>query len=220
MEISYLGHSAFKIKGKSATVVTDPYSHSMVGLKLSKVEADIVTVSHNHDDHNAIDAVDAATGRVKKTIIGPGEYDIQGVSVMGYPTFHDEAKGQLRGKNTVYVIYIDGFSLCHLGDLGHTLDEQTINELGNIDILFVPVGGYYTLDAEKAVEVVHSIEPKVIIPMHYKVEGMAPDLASKLAGVDVFLSKAGLHTENFEKYTLKSVADLPMEELIALLAKR
>jgi len=102
----------------------------------------------------------------------------------------------------------------------HTLSEETINQIGDVDILFVPVGGFFTLDVEKAIEVVHSIEPKVIIPMHFKVAGLSADLASKLASVDDFVAKASLRSETYEKYTLKSLAEIPPDELIAILAKR
>ncbi|EKD62462.1 MAG: Zn-dependent hydrolase of the beta-lactamase fold-like protein, partial [uncultured bacterium] len=183
MEITYLGHASFRIKGKTAVVVTDPFDPVMLGMKFPHVDADIVTVSHNHADHNMANLVAAPVGGSKKVITGPGEYEIKGVSVLGFPTFHDDKNGELRGKNTVYVIYLDGYALCHLGDLGHTLSEETINQIGDVDILFVPVGGFFTLDVEKAIEVVHSIEPKVIIPMHFKVAGLSADLASKLASV-------------------------------------
>ena len=124
MDITYLGHSSFKIRTKTATVITDPFDPKMVGLKYSGVEGEIVTVSHDHSDHNAVDRVSL----VKKVVEGPGEYEILGVTIMGYKTFHDNKNGSERGENTVYVIEAEGLRLVHLGDLGHLLsDDQLIN---------------------------------------------------------------------------------------------
>ena len=117
MDITYLGHSSFKIKTKTATIITDPFDPQMVGLKYSGVEGEIVTVSHAHADHNATGKV----AGVKKIVEGPGEYEISGVSIMGFPSFHDNKEGAERGKNTIYVIEADGLRLAHLGDLGHTI---------------------------------------------------------------------------------------------------
>ena len=220
MEITYLGHSSFRIKGKSASLVTDPYDPNMVGLKFPKVEADIVTISHDHGDHNMESLVFPPQDGKKKVISGPGEYEVKGVSINGFGSFHDDKKGELRGKNTIYVIYIDEFRLCHLGDLGEGISEETLSQMGDIDILFVPVGGVFTIGPEKAGEVVHSIEPKVIIPMHYQQVGINPQVFSELSTVDVFISKTGLRTERFDRYFIKSPTDLPVEELIAVFTKR
>ena len=164
MDITYLGHSSFKIKGKQASIVTDPYDSEMVGMKFPKVDADIVTISHHHADHDRGDGV----SQVKKIIDGPGEYEISGVSIIGLTSFHDNKKGADRGKNTIYVIEMDNLRLLHLGDLGHVLSENQIKEIGDVDILFVPVGGFYTLDPQVAVEVLKQIGPSIVIPMHYK----------------------------------------------------
>ena len=200
MDISYLGHSAFKIKGKTATVITDPFESSMVGLKFPKSDADIVTVSHNHDDHSQTSLV---TG-VKRVIEGPGEYEIGGVSFIGIPSFHDNKKGDERGKNTIFVIEIDGLRLCHLGDLGHALNESQLSEIGDIDILFVPVGGKFTIGPKEAVEVVNSIEPKVIIPMHYLADGMNLEAFGALAPVDEFLTEMGLKVERLPRFSTRA----------------
>ena len=128
MEISFLGHSSFKLKGKTGSVVTDPFDPQMVGLKYSGVEGDIVTVSHEHDDHNRVSLVKGA----KKVISGPGEYEILGISILGFPSFHDDRKGSVRGKNTIYVFEIDGLRLAHLGDLGHALSEELVEDLGDM----------------------------------------------------------------------------------------
>ena len=200
MDISYLGHSAFKIKGKTATIITDPFDSGMVGLKFPKSDADIVTVSHNHDDHSQTSLV---TG-VKRVIEGPGEYEIGGVSFIGIPSFHDNKKGDERGKNTIFVIEIDGLRLCHLGDLGHALNESQLSEIGDIDILFVPVGGQFTIGPKEAVEVANSIEPKVIIPMHYLTDSMNQEAFGALSKVDEFLTEMGLKVERLPRFSIKA----------------
>ncbi|MBI4029181.1 MAG: MBL fold metallo-hydrolase [Candidatus Blackburnbacteria bacterium] len=207
MDIAWLGHSSFRIKGKSASIVTDPFDPS-VGLKFPKVEADIVTVSHAHQDHNRADLV----GGSPKVVSGPGEYEIKEVSIFGIPTYHDLKNGQERGSNTVYTISMDGMHLCHLGDLGHKLTQDQLGEIGNIDILFVPVGGVYTIDAQLAVEVVTAIEPKVIIPMHYKL----PGLKYELAGVEDFIKETGMEPARVDKYSV-TPDKLPEERQLVVL---
>jgi L-ascorbate metabolism protein UlaG (beta-lactamase superfamily) len=199
MDITYLGHSSFKIKFKTATLITDPFDTKMVGLKYSGIEGDIVTVSHEHPDHNATDNVVG----IKKAIIGPGEYEIAGVSVMGYKTYHDNKKGEERGKNTVYIIEAEGLRVAHMGDLGHTLSDSLLEEIGDIDVLILPVGGFYTIGAKEAVEIVNKIEPYFVIPMHYQTEGLTEDLNQKLSPVEDFLKESGLTVENFPKFILK-----------------
>ena len=171
MDIVYLGHSSFKIKTKTATVITDPFDPKMVGLKYSGVEGEIVTVSHDHRDHNAVDKV----GGVKRVVDGPGEYEISGVSIMGYPSFHDNEKGAKRGKNTIYVYEAEGLRLAHLGDLGHVISEDLVNEMGAIDVLMIPVGGEFTIGPKEAAEIVGKVDPYFVIPMHYKISGMNPE---------------------------------------------
>ena len=198
MEISCLGHASFKIKGKTATIVTDPFDE-YVGYKFPKTKADIVTISHNHKDHNRKNLV----SEVKKVIDGPGEYEVSGVSIIGFSTFHDEKKGRLRGKNTVYVFEIDGARVVHLGDLGHKLNEKQLEFLGDVDVLMIPIGGEYTIDSQTAAGAVRDIEPKIVIPMHYWVKGMNKDAFGKLAGIDSFISEVGLPTEKLEKLIVK-----------------
>ena len=168
MEITYLGHSCFKLKGKNGVVVTDPYDSS-IGLVLPTTSADIVTVSHQHKDHNAVQKINGTARRQKPFIVNdPGEYEIGGISVFGMSTFHDDSNGSERGNNTVYSILIDDLIICHLGDLGHQLTANQLEELGTVDVLLCPVGGHYTIDAKAAVKVIQQIEPSYIIPMHYK----------------------------------------------------
>lgn len=206
MDITYLGHSAFKIKTKAATIITDPFDPKMMGLKFPKNSADIVTVSHQHGDHNAVDLV----GETRKVIDGPGEYEVMGVSILGYQAFHDDKKGAERGKNTIYVYEADGLRLAHLGDLGHTLSENMVGELGTIDILMIPVGGFYTVDADKASEIMRAIEPSIVIPMHYRVAGISEEIATKIATEEDFVKQSGLTPEKLEKLSVKKI-DIPEE---------
>jgi L-ascorbate metabolism protein UlaG (beta-lactamase superfamily) len=199
MDITYLGHSSFKIKTKSATVITDPFDPKFVGLKYSGVEGEIVTVSHSHSDHNAADKVSG----VKKVIDGPGEYEIAGVSIMGYQTFHDDKSGEDRGKNTVFIIEADGLRVAHLGDLGHPLSDDLVDEIGDIDVLIIPIGGTFTIGPKEATEVVSKVEPYFVIPMHYKTPGLNAANFDKLEPVETFLKESGLPVENSPKFSLK-----------------
>lgn len=186
MEITYLGHSSFRLKGKQVAVVTDPYGD--IGIKFPKhVTADIVTVSHDHDDHNNAEAIEGNPF----VILGPGEYEVKGVGIVGVSVFHDDQKGVKRGKNTIYRIEIDDLSVVHLGDLGHTLSSTEVDKLDGVDILLIPVGGFYTIDAGKAVEVVSAIEPSVVIPMHYNRTGLNQSLFASLTPVSTFLKEMG-----------------------------
>jgi L-ascorbate metabolism protein UlaG (beta-lactamase superfamily) len=188
MEITYLGHAAFRLKGKSTTVVTDPYAPEHIGLKFPKhITADIVTVSHDHPDHNAIRQVEGTAYVVN----GPGEYEIKGVSVIGISTFHDEEKGAKRGKNTIYRIEMDGLSLVHLGDLGHPLSTDEVDNLDGVDILMIPVGGFYTIDPAAAVSVINEIEPSIVLPMHYGRPELSAKTFGSLATRDAFLKEIG-----------------------------
>ena len=168
MDIYPLGHSSFRIKGKAASIVTDPYDQETVGLKFPKVEADIVTASHDHKDHNAVSSVGGSPYIIK----GPGEYEIKGIHIVGVSVFHDQKQGEEEGKNVMYQIIVDGVTLVHLGDLGHELTPEQSKEIGTCDILFIPVGGVTTIDPSMASEVAAQFEPKVIIPMHYKKEDL------------------------------------------------
>ncbi len=186
MEITPLGLSSFKLRGKQATVVTDPYDSKAVGLKFPKnIEADVITVSHDHPDHNEVSAVSGKPF----VISGPGEYEIKGVMVIGVATYHDDAHGVDRGKNTIYRIEIDGVKVGHLGDLGHTLTSAQVDSLNGVDVLFVPVGGVYSLDAVKAAQVISDLDPRIVIPMHYHTEGLDAKTYGALSPVSVFLKQ-------------------------------
>lgn len=215
MEIQYFGHSCFRIKGKDAILVTDPYSPE-VGLKMDKISADIVTVSHQHYDHNNISVVTGTTKRPNPFIISsPGEYEISGVFIYGVSSFHDAVKGAKRGNNTIYVINMDGIKLSHLGDLGHRLTDEQLEEVNGVDILMIPVGGTYTLDPHQAVEVISQIEPRVVIPMHYKL----PGLKIVLAPVEEFLKEIGVEVKPTDKL-VTSLDKLPEERQVVVLQKR
>jgi len=178
-----LGHSCFRLKGSQTTIITDPFSPEL-GYKLGKPTARIVTVSHQHPGHSYIEGV----GGEPRVIKGPGEYEIGGVLITGISTFHDDEKGASRGKNTVYHIEIDEIAVCHLGDLGHVLTGEQVEELDNVDVLLLPVGGVSTINAPLAAEVVRQLEPKVVIPMHYQ----TPELKKELEPVERFLKEIGV----------------------------
>lgn len=207
MIITWLGHSCFKIQDKTTTdgltLVTDPYDSS-IGMKLPNFEADMITISHDHKDHNNKTAF-----RGQPYIIdSAGEYDVKGVLVEGIKAYHDEKNGKDRGDNIIYHIEMDGIALCHLGDLGHVLDNKQLERLAGIDILFVPVGGKYTLDAKKAVEVISQIEPRIVIPMHYKTKDSKIDIE----GVEKFVKELGLEPTYEEKLKI-SKKELPQEDM-------
>lgn len=209
MEISFVGHSCFRLKGKDSAVVTDPYDPNAVGLKLPKLAADIVCLSHSHPDHANSGAIEGSL----YTISGPGEYEIKGVNIVGVGTFHDDKNGEQRGKNTVYNITIDGINVAHLGDIGHNLSSEQMEELGSVDILLVPVGGVYTVDAHLAAKIVAELEPKIVIPMHYQTEG----LKYQLDGVEKFLKEMG--NENIAPVAKLSITreKLPEETSVVVL---
>lgn len=163
MIIKWLGHSAFEIKGTS-TLITDPYNLPEVGVFPVGLTADVVTVSHEHKDHNYIEGINGEP-RIINTV---GEFNVGEFDIKGIATLHDKEGGTLRGNNTVFTISVEGLKICHLGDLGHILTEEQISEIEPIDVLMIPVGGTYTIDAPEAVQVVNQLNPKVILPMHYK----------------------------------------------------
>ena len=194
MDIRWLGHSCFVIKGKEKTIITDPY-HPNLGYSLENPEADIVTLSHLHPGHSYIESIASTTKQIK----GPGEYEIGETFILGIATFHDDEGGKTRGKNTIYLIEMDGITLCHLGDLGHLLTPQEEEELGPIDILFLPVGEISTMSTEMAVKTIKQLNPRIVIPMHYKTNA----LARNLEPLDKFLQKMGIReTEGQAKLSI------------------
>lgn len=207
MYITWLGQSCFKLQDKIGSdgvlLVTDPYGDD-IGLKMPRFEADIVTVSHGHFDHNNTEAI-----RGQPFIINTaGEYEIKGVFVEGVESAHDDKNGSERGENIIYRIEMEDISITHLGDLGHVLDTKQLEKLEGTDILLIPVGGKYTINAAKAVEVISQIEPRIVIPMHYKIPGLKADID----GVEKFIKELGLKPRQEEKLKI-SKKDLPTEDM-------
>ena len=195
MDLTWLGHGCFRLRGKNAVAVTDPYPPAL-GPRLARLEADLVTVSHPHPNHSNVQAVKDA-----RVIDGPGEYEVKGITVNGVPAFHDDSKGEERGRNTVFLIEVDDVRVCHLGDLGHRLDDASLEVIGSVDILLVPVGGGNSLDASRAAEVVRQIEPRMVVPMHYAV----PAVKKQLEGVDRFLKEMGApETEPLQRLSVQA----------------
>lgn len=215
MEIGYLGHASFKIRGKTATVVTDPYDERC-GRFPGDLAADIVTVSHDHSDHNRLSRV---KGR-PFVISGPGEYEVRSVTVVGVASWHDDQQGRLRGPNTIYVLEIDEVKVCHLGDLGHLLDPGQLDQIGRTEVVLVPVGGVYTIDAKTAAMVVKQLAPAVVVPMHYQQKGLDHKTFGQLAGVDDFLAQMGATGSLLPQPKLVLVKDKLPEELQVVVLDR
>lgn len=208
MDITWLGHSCFRIKGSQAIIITDPFPPEL-GYTLGKQTANIITLSHQHPSHSYVKGI----GGEPRIIKGPGEYEISGILIIGIATFHDNQRGQVRGKNTVYVMEIDGVSVCHLGDLGHVLSTEQVEEIGGVDVLFLPVGGGSTINAAIAAEVILQLEPNAVIPMHYR----TPAIKRELDSENVFLKEMGIgQIEPRPKLTL-SKSNLPLSTQVFLL---
>jgi len=217
MNITWYGQSCFQIssnqgRNNHVSIIIDPFGGD-IGLKLPrKLEADIVLVSHDHFDHNNIKAVSGLPLVIK----GPGEYEIKGVFVQGIPGFHDNSQGAERGNVTIYTIEVEGMRICHLGDLGQKeLSSDQLDKIGEVDILMIPVGGIYTIDAGEAIKVMAQIEPKITIPMHYQI----PKLKIKLGGIDKFLKALGIKSlEPLPKLSIKK-KDISSEEAKIIVLK-
>lgn len=181
MKIKYLAHSCFMITSEAGIkLITDPYTASdNLNYDEIKESADIVTTSHGHFDHSNIAAVRGNPKLVKEA----GTAEAEGIIIKGIPVYHDATGGKSRGKNIIFCFDVDGIRICHLGDLGQQLDDKQVAELGTVDILLIPVGGFYTIDARVASDVSRRIKPRVIIPMHYK----TAKCSFPIADVDEFL---------------------------------
>ena len=211
MEIVWLGHSCFRIRGKEATIVTDPFDKTL-GYPVRKPTASIVTVSHNHPQHSFVDGV-AGDPRV---VSRPGEYDIANVFINGITTFHDNEKGAVRGKNTVFFMEIDEVKVCHLGDLGHVPTTEQIEQMSGVDILMVPVGGLSTINAAAAAETIGLLEPKLVIPMHYKTEVVKMELEP----LEHFVKVMGLKEVVSQPKLNVTKSNLPLEIKVLVLDYR
>ena len=181
LQIRWHGHSCFEITN-DVTIVTDPHDGRSIGIPAPSAVGDIILVSHNHYDHNSVKTVEKADSKI---ITDERKRTIGTVQINGIPAYHDTAHGQRRGSIVLFKFICDGITFCHLGDLGHELDEKTASQIGKIDILFIPVGGNYTIDADQAWRVIQMLKPRIAIPMHYRIEG----LSIPIAGIDPFLEK-------------------------------
>lgn len=203
MTITWYGQSCFRLESKDIRVLIDPFSKD-IGLREVKINDTIVLVTHDHFDHNNLKDAENSSFVIR----GPGEYEKSGVQIVGVQSYHDSAEGSERGLNTMYVIKIEDVKICHLGDLGqHELTDDQVEMIGGVDILMIPVGGTYTIDGKEAVGIVKQIDPKIIIPMHYKV----PGLTVKLDGVEAFLKEIAIKPEEVETYKINAKS-LPTDE--------
>jgi L-ascorbate metabolism protein UlaG (beta-lactamase superfamily) len=210
LDVTWLGQSCFRLRGRSAAVVTDPFPPA-IGPKL-RLDGNLVTVSHPHENHSHVQSVKDAY-----VIEGPGEYEVAGVTVRGLPTYHDSQQGAEHGRNTVYVIELDDVRVCHLGDLGHRLDDSALETIGNVDVLLVPVGGGRTLDGARAAEVVRQVEPRYVVPMHFG----HPSLRTELAPVERFLNEMGVpESEAQTKLTVQASSATEGETKVVVLEPR
>lgn len=209
MQITWQGQSFFVIRAKDkqngeVEIAIDPFDKTL-GLRVPKVEADILLITHSHYDHAN-----------KKAIIGtpflietPGEYEIKGVSIKGIPAFHDNSEGKERGTVTIYKIEAGGIKICHLSDIGQKeLTPEQVEEIGEVDILMIPIGGIYTIASKEAAAIISQIEPKIVIPMHYKI----PKLKEPLEGIEKFLKIMGAEDIEPQKKLKIKLKDLPKEE--------
>ncbi len=203
MTITWFGQSCFRLEAKEGSVLIDPFSKE-IGLKPPRIKDDVVLVTHQHRDHNNIEDANPDAFIIQN----PGEYENHGIAIRGIQSFHDAKEGTERGLNTIYVMKAEELTICHLGDLGHLLTDHQVEEIGDVDILMIPVGGTYTIDAKTAVEVINQIEPKVVIPMHY----MVSSLTVPLDGPEKFVKELGLTPEKVEKYKIQKKL-LPAEEI-------
>ncbi|MDD5032789.1 MAG: MBL fold metallo-hydrolase [Candidatus Pacebacteria bacterium] len=201
MVITYYGASCFKVQSGDTILVFDPPSKKS-GFKSPRFQADVVFASHGHDNHNGAENISAKEGKEKPFVAaGPGEYEIAGIYARGIKSFHDKENGQKDGLNTIFSVLFENLNICHLGDFNEKeLRPEVAEILGDVDILFIPVGGDEVLDAENASKIINQIEPKIIIPMHYITKDFKPD-EKKLKE---FLKEIGQDdTKPVEKFSFK-----------------
>lgn len=208
MEITWYGHACFRLGDRGVVIVTDPFSDDM-GYTRPRIRADVVTISHDHPGHN--NRIGFRGG--PKFFDGPGEYEVKGVFITGIATYHDGRSGAVQGRNTVFLFDFEGVTVCHLGDLGHVPAQAQVEALSDVDLLLIPVGGLHTIDASKASEVISLIEPRVVIPMHYK----TPKEKARLHTLDRFLKEMGLTPTPPQSELRITKSSLPDETQVILL---
>jgi L-ascorbate metabolism protein UlaG (beta-lactamase superfamily) len=210
MEITWYGRACFRLRGRDATVISDPCPPS-TGFVAGRHDIDLLTISHQHPDHTYTRSITAGL-----TLTRPGEYEFRELLITGVRTFHDGERGAVRGENIVFAVEIDGVHVCHLGDLGHLLAEEQLSELGPIDVLLVPVGGHVTLSPAEAAEVVAQVSPRIVIPMHYAVDGLSADLGEP----DKFLHEMGAADAARQPKAAITAGNLPEAAQVVLLEPR
>jgi L-ascorbate metabolism protein UlaG (beta-lactamase superfamily) len=210
MEITWYGRACFRLKGRDATVITDPCPPS-TGFVAGKHDVDVLTMSHGHADHSYTRSITAGL-----TLTRPGEYEFHDLLVNSIRTYHDAEGGAQRGENMVFGFEVDGVHIAHLGDLGHLLSEEQLSELGPIDVLLVPAGGVFTLTPVEAAEVVSQITPKIVIPMHFAVDGASSDLQ----GPETFLQEMAVTEPIRQPKAVVTASSLPDETQVVLLDPR
>jgi len=208
VDITWYGHSCFRLGERGVTIVTDPPSDDM-GYDRPRIRADVITVSHEHPGHN--NRIGFRGG--PRVFDGPGEYEVKGVFITGIATYHDGRRGATRGRNTVFLFEFGGITVCHLGDLGHVPTQTQVEALSDVNVLLIPVGGLHTIDAAKAAEVISLLEPNLVIPMHYK----TPVEKAKLHTVSKFLKEMGLASIPPVPELKVSKSSLPAETEVVLL---
>lgn len=181
LQIRWHGHACWEITN-DITLVTDPHDGKSIGIPAPTVAGDIILVSHDHYDHNSVKTVEKEGSRV---VLDGRKRTIDDVEIRGVDTFHDEAGGSKRGGNIIYTFVMDGIRFCHLGDLGHEIDDETVERIGEVEVLFIPIGGTFTIDDKQAWDVIKAMKPKIIVPMHYKIGG----LSLPISGIDAFLEQ-------------------------------
>ncbi|MEA2056679.1 MAG: MBL fold metallo-hydrolase [Patescibacteria group bacterium] len=218
MIVNFYGHACFKLKSKEGTVVTDPYQN-FVGFELPNLSADIVTVSHDNPAHNNIKAIDKTTRRSHPFIIDhPGEYEIEGISVFAVKTFQDDQQGSVRGENIAFTFLIDDLRVAHLGSIGHELSDKLVTAIGLVDILFVPVGGQFSINPKQAVKVSRSLEPNIVIPMQYKTDKHDQNVFADMASLNELTKTFEVEPEKVNKLNI-SRSSLPEETELIILKK-
>lgn len=209
MEIVWHGHAYFRLRGREGVVVTDPANRKVAGSS-ARSSADVCTISHSHPGHSQISAV----GGHPLVLTGPGEYEVKGIVITGIQTYHDAERGKKRGKNTAYLIEMDDLVVCHLGDIGQVPSAEQVDQIGdNVDVLLIPVGGDGTIDAAQAVEVISLIDPRIVIPMHYRVD----ELDAHLDPVEKFLREMGVANAEPQPRAVLNKSSLPEATQVVVL---